>query len=156
MRSRLASLRPILAAAALVAACDGGTLVIATGRFATGSFATHREHWMAHGITSYSYQLRVTGFFIVYAGRSIVIVVRGGAVESATYADTGAPAPGPLSQWPTIDALFDRGEAAQHAGALRDAAFDASLDYPTELDLNGPPDASGSVFASDLRPLPGA
>jgi hypothetical protein len=43
---------------------------------------------------------------------------------------------------------------AADAGMLRGVRFDPVLGYPTEIDLDGPPDASGSVFATGLRALP--
>jgi Family of unknown function (DUF6174) len=75
-------------------------------------------------------------------------------VQSATDAVTGQAEPGAPASWPTIDKLFDEAMEAAADGSLRGARFDPALDYPTEIDLAGPPDASGSVFASGLLPLP--
>jgi hypothetical protein len=116
--------------------------------------SARRARWAAHGLTSYEYDYEVTGFFINYAGRSIHLVVRAGVVQSATDVATGLAEPGATSQWPTIDALFDEAAQAAAGGSLGSVRFDPTLDYPTQIDLKGPPDASGSVFASGLRALP--
>jgi hypothetical protein len=110
--------------------------------------AAQRARWTALGITSYQYDYEVTGFFINFAGRRVHLVVRNGAVQSATDAATGQPMTQPLTQWPTVERLFD-----EAAGAAR-VTYDARYHYPTEIDVSGPPDASGSVLASDLVPLP--
>lgn len=110
-----------------------------------------RAAWAAHGLTAYEYDYQVGGFLISYAGHRIHLVVRNGAVQSATDMTTGQAAPGPGSAWPTIDALFDEATQAATEGSLRGIRFDPTLDYPTEIDLAGPPDASGSVFASGLQ-----
>ena len=140
---------PVLAALALLAgtSCkaptdDDGTHV-----------ALHRAQWEAHGITSYQFDYLVTGFFIAWEGRHVRIVVRGDTVNAATFVDTGEPA-GELTVWPTIDKLFDRAQQAAAAGTLRDVRFDPQLDYPSEIDLAGPPDASGSLIVTQLQPLP--
>jgi hypothetical protein len=114
----------------------------------------HRARWTARGITSYRYDYRLTGFFIAFAGKTIRIDVRAGAVQSATDAATGQAMPGPTTQWPTIERLFDQAESAAALGDLRGITYDPVLDYPTQIDVNGPPDASGSLFASGLVQLP--
>jgi len=140
---------PVLAALALLAAasCKAPTADDGT------QLALHRTQWEAHGITSYQFDYLVTGFFIAWEGRHIRIVVRGDTVNAATFVDTGEPA-GSLTTWPTIDELFDQAQRAAAAGTLRDARFDAQLDYPSEIDLAGPPDASGSLIVTQLQPLP--
>ena len=112
-----------------------------------------RSEWEAQHITSYQYDYLVTGYFIVYEGRPVRVVVRDGVVQSAVYIADGEPVPGPTSEWPTIDQLFDRAEAASAAGTLTGITFDSRLHFPTEMDISGPPDASGSVFASNLHPI---
>ena len=114
----------------------------------------HRAHWAAHGLTKYTYVYETTGFFIATSGRKIHLVVINGAVQSATDVATGQPMDGPLTQWPTIDALFDRAKGADDAGLLRDIRFDPALEYPSEIDVGGPPDASGSFLASAVIPAP--
>lgn len=147
---RLARKYESLAASALIllAACSDPT-----GNSST-DVSSHRARWLSHGLTKYTYHYKVTGFLISYAGHDIHIVVINGVVQSATDITTGQPAPGAPSSWPTIDKLFDEAAQAAADGSLRGARFDATLDYPTELDLAGPPDASGSIFASQLIPAP--
>lgn len=120
----------------------------------TDEIAAHRTHWTQRALAAYEYDYRLTGFFIQFAGRNIHLVVRDGVVRSATDAATGEAMTGPLTQWPTIATLFDEVTQAADGGVLRAVRFDPVLEYPTEIDLDGPPDASGSVFATGLRPLP--
>lgn len=120
----------------------------------SSELAARRAQWAAHGLTSYEYDYRLTGFFIQFAGDRIHLVVRDGAVQSATDLTTGQSMTVAPGRWPTIDDLFDQAEAAANAGALTRVLFDGQLDYPTEMDVSGPPDASGSVFAAGLVALP--
>ena len=138
---------PVLAALTLLASVSCGS---PTGDDGT-QVALHRAQWEAHGITSYQVDYLVTGFFIAWEGRHIRIVVRGDTVNAATFVDTGEPADS-LTTWPTIDELFDRAERAAADGVLRDVRFDPRFDYPSEIDLAGPPDASGSLVVTQLQP----
>ncbi|HEX6534159.1 MAG TPA: DUF6174 domain-containing protein [Gemmatimonadaceae bacterium] len=114
-----------------------------------------REQWASHGVKSYEYDYTIGGgFFIVYADHPIHVVVRDGVVAAAADVETGEPLPGPLTFWPTIDTLYARAARAAEAGTLLGLRVDSALGYPTEIDLAGPPDASGSLFASNLRALP--
>jgi hypothetical protein len=115
----------------------------------------HHASWSTHGLTKYSYVYEETGYFICCTeGQQIRLIVINGVVASAVFVETGQPVPGSPSGFPTIDALFERAVRAAEATALSAIAYDPVLDYPTRMDLAGPPDASGSVFASDLQPLP--
>jgi Family of unknown function (DUF6174) len=115
--------------------------------------ASHRAAWNAQHLSNYSYDYKVTGFLIAWAGRVVQLEVRNNAVVTAVYADTGQPVPGSPTQFPTIDTLFDQAAGAADAGALRAITFDSERGYPLQMDLSGPPDASGSVFASQLQPI---
>jgi len=143
--------RPRLAAMlllpALLAACRDPT-------GAGGDVSRHRARWAAHAIASYQYDYELAGFFINFAGRRVRVEVRDGAVRSATDVATGRPMPQELATWPTVDRLFDTAERAAAAGSLRAVRYDPTYDYPTLLELDGPPDASGSVTASGLVPVP--
>jgi hypothetical protein len=142
-------LRLLAAAVALSAdACSNPT------EMSSSDISAHRARWSAHRLTKYAYDYKVTGFLISYAGHEIHVVVLDGVVQSATDLVTGQAAPGDPASWPTIDKLFDEAMQAAADGSLRDAKFDPTFDFPTELDLAGPPDASGSVFASSLLLLP--
>jgi len=141
--------RLLAAAAALsTAACSNPT------EMSTTDISGHRARWSAHRLTKYAYDYKVTGFLISYAGHDIHLVVLNGVVQSATDLVTGQAAPGDPASWPTIDRLFDEAMQAADDGSLRSATFDPTFDFPTELDLAGPPDASGAVFASRLVLLP--
>jgi hypothetical protein len=144
----------------LVARCIAVTvlsLVVAGCSASTGpdrlDVPVQRAEWDAQGITNYEYDYLVTGFFIDYAGKPIRLTVRDGAVQSAVFVADSQPTSGPPSSFPTIDQLFDRAEDASAKGLLTGIAFDPHLHFPTEMDIAGPPDASGSVFASNLRPI---
>jgi len=138
-----------LAAFLLIAGCSSNPT-----EASSNDIAAHRARWSARGLTKYAYDYKVTGFFISYAGHDIQIVVLNGAVSSATDITTGQAAPGDLANWPTIDKLFDEATQAAATGSLRDVKFDPTFDFPSELDIAGVPDASGSVFASRLLLLP--
>src|SRR5918911_4683304 len=94
------------AALTLAAGCGGPTRVDADTLLA--QLRQHRAQWAARGITAYQYDYEVTGFFINYAGHPIRLTVRDGAVQSATSVADGQPLPAPLTEWPTIEQLFDR------------------------------------------------
>lgn len=120
----------------------------------SSELAARRALWEAHGLTSYEYDYMLTGFFIQFAGHRIHLVVRDGAVQSATDLTTGQTLAVTPQRWPTIDDLFDDAQRAADAGALTNVLFDGQLDYPSEIDVSGPPDAGGSVFAAGLVALP--
>jgi hypothetical protein len=115
--------------------------------------AVQRSEWEAQHLTSYQYDYLVTGFFIDYAGKPIRLTVHNGEVQSAVFVADSEPILGPASSFPTIDQLFDRAEAASAARTLTGITFDSRLHFPTEMDIAGPPDANGSVFASNLHPI---
>lgn len=131
-----------------------GVLVSACGN-ATGALgadvARHKSEWQARAIASYDYEFRQTGFFINCTGEFVTVHVRSGVVQSATLVGSDQPATAPLSCWPTIDKLFDSAIAADQGGKLAQVKFDAVLGYPTRIDVSGPPDASGSYFATALE-----
>ena len=120
----------------------------------SSELAARRARWAEHGLTSYEYDYRLTGFFIQFAGDRIHLVVRNGAVQSATDLTTGQALTVAPQQWPTIDDLFDDAQRADDAGSLNRVLFDETLDYPSEIDIAGPPDASGAVFATGVAALP--
>jgi len=95
----------------------------------------------------------VTGFNISIVGRPIRLVIISGTVSSAQDVATDSLLP-VSAMFPTLDGLFDQAEAALAAGTLTAITYDSTLDFPSRLDLAGPPDASGSIFASSLELLP--
>ena len=120
----------------------------------SAELAARRARWVEHGLTSYEYDYKLTGFFIQFAGDRIHLVVRDGAVQSATDLTTGQPLAVTSQRWPTIDDLFDDAQRAADAGSLTRVLFDGTLDYPSEIDVAGPPDAAGSVFDAGLVAIP--
>ena len=133
-------------------------VAIATCRDGTGptvdDILANRGLWSAQSLTDYSYHYRVTGFFISWEGQEIALDVRNGTVATAVFVATGQPVPGRATEFPTIDALFDRAVLAVGDHKLKSITFDPLLHYPVRMDLAGPPDASGSVFAAHLEPSP--
>ncbi|MEP6573190.1 MAG: DUF6174 domain-containing protein [Gemmatimonadota bacterium] len=110
--------------------------------------------WAAHHFTKYTYDSETTGFFNNLSGQAFRIVVLGDTVRSAQSIATGDSVPLAVTKFTTIDGLFAAAITALNAGTLTNGAFDPSLSFPTRLDISGPPDASGSIFASNLQVLP--
>jgi hypothetical protein len=52
-----------------------------------------------------------------------------------------------------VDGLFNLALGAADGGDLTAIQFDSALRFPRRIDIAGPPDASGSLFASNLQPL---
>jgi hypothetical protein len=147
-------LRLLAAAVVLSAGACSNPTEKSSAHVSPTDISAHRARWSAHGLTKYAYDYRVAGFLVSYAGHDIRLVILNGVMRSATDLVTGQAAPGDPASWPTIDKLFDEAAQAAADGTLRDAKFDPTLDFPTELDLGGPPDASGSIFVSRLLLLP--
>ena len=110
----------------------------------------HESLWSAKKLSNYSYNYTVTGYFILWEGRELTLRVSDGQVTGAVFTATGESLPDP-ADLPSVDRLFDMAEGAARSGTLRAIAFDPVLGYPTRMDLAGPPDASGSVFAVGLE-----
>ena len=113
----------------------------------------HRAIWISKGLTSYSYEYELTGFFNNLAGHKIRLEVRADTVRSAVFVETGDTVPASLAGLPTINGLFDWAVADYNAGHLTAISYDAELGYPKRMDISGPPDAAGSVFAAQVVPL---
>lgn len=119
-----------------------------------------RAIWQSSGVVNYRYTLQRT----VYSGPlytdPVVVEVRGGAVVSRTYANTGAPVtvPDAASWWPAIDGLFDLIEDARNAGAaVAQATWDPTYGFPdwASIDPNaGLADDEHSFTATGLVVLP--
>ncbi|HEX4575574.1 MAG TPA: DUF6174 domain-containing protein, partial [Gemmatimonadales bacterium] len=143
-----------LALAATVAACTGAVTVTGLTSLTLGEIQASRAAWAAQAPAHYSYVYEVTGFFNALDGRAILLEVRQDTVRSATLVATGQPVPGSAAPFPTITGLFDLVAATLENGRLAAVVFDPRLRYPRRIDIVGPADASGSVFASALQPLP--
>lgn len=114
----------------------------------------HQAAWATHNLSRYAYQYEITGFFNTLEGKAIRLVVLGDTVRSATFVATGDSVPVAPSLLPTIDKLFEQAIAAATDNTLTGVTFDPTFSYPLQMDLAGPPDAGGSVFASHLELLP--
>lgn len=112
-----------------------------------------RAQWSAHHLTRYAYVYEVTEFFVNIAGHPIRLVVLGDTVRSATDMTTGDSVPGSAT-FPTLDGLYDQAIAALSSGTLKAIMYDSTFNFPSRMDLAGPPDASGSILASSLELLP--
>ena len=114
--------------------------------------ATEHALWSSQGVTNYSYDYKSTGFFICCTeGQDLRLVVRNDTVVSATFVATGQAVPMSPNSFPTIDRLFDLADSEIRNGTLGGIVFDPELHYPRRMDILGPPDASGSKFAANLR-----
>lgn len=142
-------LRLILASAAamlLAAGCREATGIT------TSELTAHRERWISFRPVIYEYDYRLSGFSTAFGGHRIHLAVYDGVVRSAMDLDMQQSLSVSPGQWPSIDDLYDETLEASRDGRLRAVRFDPAVDYPTQIDFSGPPDASGSVFASNLQP----
>jgi hypothetical protein len=117
------------------------------------SIQRERSLWSAHHLSRYAYVYETTGFLINWSGRRIRLVVLNDTVVSAQDLTTDSLLTMP-SAFPTLDGLFDRALVALTTGTLSAITFDPTFDFPSRMDLAGPPDASGSILASSLELLP--
>ncbi len=132
----------------LVAGCER-----VTGPTST-DVAQQRLAWSGHHLTRYAYVYEQTGFFTNLEGHRIGLVVLNDTVRSATDLTAGDSALANPAAFPTVDGLFDEAAAGIAAKDLTAITFDTTFGYPTRMDFSGPPDASGSILASDLALLP--
>ena len=142
------SLALVLAMALLaLAGCSDGPTGISAA-----TIAQHRAAWLSHGLNRYGFDYQFTGFLINGVGDHFHVVVIGDTARSVTDINTGLLAiPG---DFPSINHLFDEAEAARRNGGLTAIEFDPVLAFPTRITLAGPPDASGSRYATNITPLP--
>jgi uncharacterized protein DUF6174 len=138
----------LLGPALLLPACGGPTTP------SVAEIEQARARWATHRLTRYVYDFETTGFFTTLEGKTIHLAVIADTVRSAVFAGTNDPVPVPAASLATVDTLFARAIAAREAGALTSVEFDPQLDYPTRLQISGPPDASGAILASNLQPVP--
>jgi hypothetical protein len=141
----------------LVAALTGCELI--TGPADLEQLDQAWARWEAQGYNTYSYEVVQSCFCArPVAGHRIVVVVRDGAVISASLADTGELLP--PSTWhliPTVDALFLTVSDAIHDGADDlEVRYDAGLGYPRLIAIDWLEDAVDdevTISADGLRPL---
>lgn len=146
-RPLLSRAAPFLGAMLLSVGCSSSTAP------RSPDVALRAAIWSQRRPTDYAYDYQLgSGFFIEFAGRWVHVVVRGNAVVSATDVETGEAMRESLTTWPTIDQLFEDAQEAAQSGSLLGIRYDPQYGYPTEIDLAGPPDASGSLYARNLAP----
>lgn len=139
----------ILTAALLTAAACSN--ILTSNRSA--DVETMYARWQARHVASYDYEFDQGGFFNE-CPRPVHAYVHADVVDSATVLATGQPVPGGLLACvPTIDGLFRSALGAAHNGALTRIRYDATLSFPADIDIAGPPDASGWLQASKLMHL---
>lgn len=110
----------------------------------TADVSLQEARWQARGIASYRYDYSEYGFYNTCPQGPLRVYVRADVVDSATIIATGAPVPASgLPCVPTIDGLFQGALAATRNGTLQAIRYDGSYGYPAEIDISGPPDASG-------------
>jgi len=122
----------------------------------TRDLAAARARWASTAPASYDFTV-APSCFCVGNTRPTTVVVEGGTVTSARYADTGEPVPQAIAQSePTVDSLFAK---IEHALATRDetvdASYDATLGFPLSISFNRAPpvpDMGFAYFVRDFHP----
>lgn len=113
-----------------------------------------RAQWASHHLTRYAYQYTSRGFFNTIEGQTMRLVVIDDTVRSARLVPSNDSVPVAPAALPTIDQLFAIAFTAQQGGRLTVAIFDPTFSFPAQLSIAGPPDASGTLTASNLELLP--
>ena len=137
MRASFVRLAAVLAVSLAAASCDNP--------FSSGGLENEREallasvtRWENRGVGDYTFVVRRSCFCGGDATRPVRVEVRGGAVVSRTYADTGAPAPADwFEPFDTVEDLFAVvGEAIEGDAHRVDAVYDAVLGYPVNVAID--------------------
>ena len=142
------SLKPAAFLAVAITACGQPTAPT------SGDLAAHRTIWLEKAPSHYSYQYEITGFFNALDGKPMTLEVRQDTVRSATFTQTGQPVPGSPAGLPTVDDLFIFASNMLENHWLGSIVFDPRFGYPVQMDIDGPPDASGTVLATAFQQLP--
>lgn len=121
-----------LIAAVTITGCGGGDEAVDSVAPPPG-YATAKQRWVSAGTQSYRFTIS-TFYFCVPEG-PIAVVVRNGAVQGATYVDTGEPVgTARLSRLPTISGLFAIADEA-YAMQAAEVRFTGSAAYGYPEDL---------------------
>ena len=112
-----------------------------------------RSRWAGHHLTNYEYDYEMSGFFNRLSGQTVHVVVISDTIRTAVLVASGDTIPVPNASLATVDRLFAQAIAAREAGTLAGIQLDPVLGYPRRININGPPDASGSINVSHLKPL---
>ena len=102
--------------------------------------AAARSKWGRNGPASYTMTIRVVCECTPEMAGPVVVSVRNGAVESRTYVPASRPVSTEyIASFPTVDGLFGLVENAIRTGTKPLVAqYDASLGYPTRIELGDP------------------
>ncbi len=136
----------LLSLSALMACSDSSGISLS-------ELQAQQARWRSHFIRDYQYLYEQTGFNTSISNRTIRVIVLGDTVRGANDTLTGDSIPVAWGVIPTVDGLFDSAISGLGNGSLTLIRFDPALGYPVQLDLAGPPDAAGSILASNLQPL---
>ena len=142
------------APAALALAALAGCLETRISGPSAQDVQMERAAWESHNLTRYSYVYEATGFLNALAGHQIRLVVLNDTVRSATDLTSGDSTVSNVAGFPTIEDLFDGALAAIATKSLAGISYDPTYSYPTRIALTGPPDAAGTITASNLLLLP--
>ena len=136
----------------LSTACNGPT---APSPPSLDELLAHRAIWDAQAPAHYSYVYGVRNVWMTLLdGQALLLEVRQDTVRSATVVGTGQPVPGSLTFYPSINGLFDLAVTSLGEQRLAAVSFDPQRGYPLRMDLCCVPDASGSIYASNVTRLP--
>ncbi len=121
---------------------------------ATRDLDAARARWASTAPVSYDITVTKSCFC---DGRTMIVVVDGGKVSSARYADTGEPVPQAVAQNViTVDSLF---AMIEHVLASKeetvDASYDATFGFPVSVSFDPVqplPDAGSHIYLSNFHP----
>ncbi len=112
-----------------------------------------RSRWRMQQIHDYQYLYSQSGFYTNISDRIIRVLVLADTVRAAHDTLTGDSLSTAGGAFPSVDGLFELAISGIDGGILTTIRFDRNLSYPTRLDLAGSPDATGSIFASEVQAL---
>ena len=96
-----------------------------------------QQQWADLGIRDYQFQYLVSCFCGFNGPNPALITVRDGSVTKVEPAGGGAPVPGSLDKWPTIDSLFAiiARESAKNPDVL-EVEYDDTYHYPKKIEID--------------------
>lgn len=124
----------------------------------TRDLATAQARWQRNRPDAYEVTVGRGCFCPPEAVRPVIVRVRGAAVESRRYADTGLPVPDNIAPaYPTVDELFAIIGRAQDEGAAKvDVQYHPWLGYPVSVYIDHSfmiADEEQSFAMRDLNPI---
>lgn len=120
-----------------------------------GDLAEARERWAHHGPPSYVVTIERSCACLPEMSGPVVVTVRSGTVESRQYVRTGTAVTAQYADlFPTIDGLFAIIEEGMRDGTRPFLAYyDATLGYPTRIELGDPAVDAPVYSVTELRPV---